>query len=249
MSDRSRSILFAAVLCLVCGSLLTAASDGLKDIQQKNILSDRKKNILKSVGLLQEGKHYSSVQIDQLYERNISKLLVDEKGDLLGESRDGKPGGKQGLPIYLYINAKGLIEAYIVPVDTRGLWGKIHGYLAIRNDGSTIAGFTIYQHSETPGLGGEIEQAWFQRNFVGKKIIGPSGSFASISIAKGKVEGSVSTERSDNYVDGISGATLTGKFLTEGLKDILMNYEAVSVKFRNIREYCKTNQNTPWCRK
>jgi Na+-transporting NADH:ubiquinone oxidoreductase subunit C len=63
------------------------------------------------------------------------------------------------------------------------------------------------------------------------------------------VEGSVSTERYNNYVDGISGATLTGKFLTEGLKDILMNYEAVSVKFRNIREYCKTNQNTPWCRK
>jgi len=249
MSDRSRSIIFAAVLCLVCGSLLTAASNGLKDIQQKNIMSDRKKNILKSVGLLQKGKLYSSAQIDHLYERNISKLLVDEKGNLLEESRDGEPRGKQGLPVYLYINQKGLIEAYIIPVDTRGLWGKIYGYLAIQNDGSTIAGFTIYQHSETPGLGGEIEQSWFQNNFVGKKIIGPSGKFASVAIAKGKVEGSVPMERYSNYVDGISGATLTGKFLTEGLTDILMNYESVSVKFRNIREYCKTNQNTPWCRR
>jgi Na+-transporting NADH:ubiquinone oxidoreductase subunit C len=249
MSDRSRSIIFALVLCLVCGSLLTAASNGLKDIQQKNIMSDRKKNILKSVGLLQKGRQYSTAQIDHVYERNISKLLVDEKGNLLGESREGKPAGKQGLPVYLYINQKGLIEAYIIPIDTRGLWGKIFGYLAIKNDGSTIDGFSIYQHSETPGLGGEIEHSWFQNNFVGKKIIGPSGAFVSISIAKGKVADSVPKERYSNYVDGISGATLTGRFLTKGLKDILTNYEAVSVKFRNIREYCKTNQKTPWCRR
>ena len=249
MSDRSRSILFATVLCLACGTLLTAASNGLKEIQQKNIMSDRKKNILKSVGLIQKQKRYSAAQIDNIYERNISRLLVDEKGDLLGENRDGSPRDKRGLPIYLYINQKGLIEAYIIPVDTRGLWGKILGYIAIKNDGATIIGFTVYQHSETPGLGGEIEQSWFQNNFVGKKIIGPSGKFASITIAKGKAAESVPKERYNNYVDGISGATLTGKFLTTGLKDILTNYESVSVKFRNIREYCKTNQKTPWCRR
>jgi len=249
MSDRSRSIIFASVLCLLCGALLTAASNGLKGIQQKNIMSDRKKNILKSVGLIQKQMQYSAAQIDQIYERNISQLLVDEKGDLLGENRDGTPKNKRGLPVYLYINRKGLIEAYIIPVDTRGLWGKILGYIAIKNDGVTITGFTVYQHSETPGLGGEIEQNWFQNNFVGKKIIGPSGAFASISIAKGKAADSAPKERYSNYVDGISGATLTGKFLTSGLKDILTNYEAVSVKFRNIRKYCKTNQNTPWCRR
>ncbi len=249
MSDRSRSIIFAAVLCLVCGTLLTAASNGLKDIQQQNIMSDRRKNILKSVGLIQKQEQYSAAQIDRIYEKNISQLLVDEKGDLLGENRDGTPQEKQGLPVYLYINPKGLIEAYIIPVDTRGLWGKILGYIAIKNDGVTITGFTVYKHSETPGLGGEIEQSWFQNNFVGKKIIGPSGDFASISIAKGKAEDNVPEERSSNYVDGISGATLTGQFLTSGLKDILLNYEAVSVKFRNIRSYCKTNQNTPWCQR
>jgi Na+-transporting NADH:ubiquinone oxidoreductase subunit C len=210
-------------------------------------MMDRKKNILKSVGLINKEKQYSAAQIDRIYERNISKLIVDEKGDLMGENRDGAPSDKQGLPIYLYINQKGLIEAYIIPVDTRGLWGKILGYIAIKNDGKTISGFTIYKHSETPGLGGEIEENWFQNNFVGKKILGPSGQFVSISIAKGKVEDNAPEAYYSNYVDGISGATLTGKFLTEGLKDILKDYESVSVKFRNIREYCKTNQNTPWC--
>jgi Na+-transporting NADH:ubiquinone oxidoreductase subunit C len=41
----------------------------------------------------------------------------------------------------------------------------------------------------------------------------------------------------DNYVDGISGATLTGKYLSAGLKDILQDYEPVAIEFRqkNLR--------------
>jgi Na+-transporting NADH:ubiquinone oxidoreductase subunit NqrC len=36
-----------------------------------------------------------------------------------------------------------------------------------------------------------------------------------------------------NYVDGISGATLTGRFLSAGLKEILSEYEPVSIKLRS----------------
>jgi Na+-transporting NADH:ubiquinone oxidoreductase subunit C len=124
------------------------------------------------------------------------------------------------------------VEAYIIPIDSRGLWGRILGYLAIKDDGSTISGFTVYKHSETPGLGGEIEQNWFQKNFVGKKIVNLQGNFVSIRIAKGAVDDIISKEKQLNYVDGISGATLTGKFLSEGLQDILRDYEPVSVRFR-----------------
>jgi Na+-transporting NADH:ubiquinone oxidoreductase subunit C len=247
MSDTLRTVIFSVCLCLVCGTLLTAASNGLKETQQKNMNIDRRKNILKSVGLVGMENQYTGDEIDSIYEGNISRLVVDETGSVIQVSQtDGEKKEKE-LPIYLYTNKDGGVEAYILPIDTRGLWGKIHGYLALKNDGNTIVGFTIYKHSETPGLGGEIEQNWFQRNFVGKKIVESTGKFVSVSVAKGKAGDSAPKDRRANFVDGISGATLTGKFLTQGLKDILTSYEGVSIKFRNTREYCKTNKDTPWC--
>jgi Na+-transporting NADH:ubiquinone oxidoreductase subunit C len=121
------------------------------------------------------------------------------------------------------------IQSYIIPIDTRGLWGKIFGYLALKSDGSTVQGFTVYSHQETPGLGGEIESKWFRDNFVGKKIVDQANEFVSIRVAKGKAP----EKDSANYVDGISGATLTGRFLTSGLKQILLDYEPVSLRFRS----------------
>ena len=131
------------------------------------------------------------------------------------------------------------IRAYILPIDTRGLWGKIKGYLAVAEDGATITGFTVFSHAETPGLGGEIEKRWFQKNFIGKKIVDRAGQFVSISVAKGKVGETVPEDRRANTVDGISGATLTGKFLTAGLKSILSDYEPVSVRFRTNASTCE----------
>ena len=104
--------------------------------------------------------------------------------------------------------------------------------MALKNDGQTISGFTVYKHSETPGLGGEIGKGWFQKNFIGKKIVDQSGDFVSISIAKGLAENIIPKDKRINYVDGISGATLTGKFLAAGMKEILSEYEPVSIAFR-----------------
>ncbi|MCJ7774670.1 MAG: NADH:ubiquinone oxidoreductase subunit C, partial [Desulfobacterales bacterium] len=63
----------------------------------------------------------------------------------------------------------------------------------------------------------------------------------SLSIDKGKVEDNIPQDRRLNYVDGISGATLTGKYLTEGLKQTLLSYEPVSIRFRkhNFRNYAE----------
>ena len=105
------------------------------------------------------------------------------------------------------------INGYILPVNTRGLWGKIHGYLAFETDGQTVSGFSVFSHSETPGLGGEIESAWFQENFKGKKILNTQNKFVSVGITKGEVK-NLPEDLHDHYVDGISGATLTGKFLS-----------------------------------
>ncbi|MBW1698360.1 MAG: FMN-binding protein [Deltaproteobacteria bacterium] len=227
MSNNLRSILFAVVLCFVISLLLTAASTGLQSRQQRNVQIDKQKNILKSVGLTQEGKKYTAQHIEKLYRQNIQELWADPSGMIIRKPK----GGEQVLPIYLYVKDKE-IKAYIVPINSRGLWGRILGYLAIERDGSTISGFTVYKHSETPGLGGEIEKQWFQKNFVGKKIVNQDGEFVSISIAKGRVEDRLPKSRQVNYVDGISGATLTGKYLTAGMREILARYEPVSIRFR-----------------
>lgn len=231
MSNTLKSIIFAAALCVVCSLLLTLASSGLKGYQQRNVLLNRHKNLLKAVGLIDQGRQYAPAAVESLYAENIKMIWVKPDGAVVEQAQRTQ----KDLPLYLYMKDNEP-EAYIIPIDTRGLWGKIYGYMAIEKDGSTISGFTVYQHGETPGLGGEIEKRWFQKNFVGKRIVDHSGNFVSISIARGKVKGRVRPELQINYVDGISGATLTGKYLTAGFKDILSFYEPVSIRFRKHRQ-------------
>lgn len=227
MSSYLKSIMFALVVTLICGSLLTLASTGLKEYQLKNIALDKQKNILKSVGLIHDKKVFSPDTIDKLYTENIKQKWVDPSGKIISEQNKSQ----DDLPVYLYV-LQNHIQSYIIPVDSRGLWGRILGYLAIENDGATVSGFTVYSHSETPGLGGEIEKNWFQKNFSGKKILDDRGNFVSVTIAKGLVKDKIHDTRQKNFVDGISGATLTGKFLSEGLKQSLMQYEPLSQEFR-----------------
>jgi Na+-transporting NADH:ubiquinone oxidoreductase subunit C len=232
MSKNLKSLVFASILCVVCSVLLTAAATGLKSFQQRNIAVDRQKNILRAFGLVEDEGDMSAGRIEEMYQTYVKHLWVDTSGRVIDETKRSE----ENLSIYVHMDDS-IIKAYAIPIDTRGLWGPIHGYLAIDNDGMTVRGFTVYQHQETPGLGGEIESRWFRNNFEGKKILNASGDFVSIGIAKGSVEDTVPLSERMNYVDGISGATLTGKFLTVGLRKVLQEYEPVAIRFRqhNIR--------------
>lgn len=247
MSDRMKSIVFALVLCLVCSSLLTAASTRLQPMQEKNFQIDRKKNILRSVSLVEPGRKYSTDEIEKLYKDNIFQYYVDGEGAIVSPDVVENPELSGLLPLYLAMDADNRIRSYIIPVESKGLWGKIHGYMALKDDGATIEGFTVYKHSETPGLGGEIENRWFQENFVGKKIVNPENEFVAVSIAKGSAADKVTKEKLPNYVDGISGATLTGQYLTQGLHRILKKYEPVSLNFRQNALQCRMQTHEPWC--
>lgn len=246
MSDAAKTVLFATLLCVVCSLLLTLASTGLKGFQQKNILVDQHRNILRAVGALEPERRYAPEEIEALYSRSIRCLYVTPQGEVVsGHTAQGTE-----LPMYLYHKDGEAPAAYILPVDSRGLWGRIKGYLALEPDGATVAGFAVYAHAETPGLGGEIENRWFQRNFVGKRIVNDAGQFVSVRIAKGAVEEAVRPELAPHYVDGISGATLTGQYLSEGLETILQTYEPVSLHFRTrgmlrIPEDSKVCQTPP----
>ena len=227
MSDMLKSIWFAAITALISSFLLTGASLGLKPYRLTNIKLDNQKNLLKSVGLITADGSYSDDEIQALYQDNIEAYRVGDDGSLIPVT-----GTKDtGQLLFLYLQDRE-IRAYILPVHSRGLWGQIDGYLALEKDGRTVAGFTVYHHSETPGLGGEIEKDWFQQNFHGKQIVDSDGYFVSVGIAKGRVAERIAPQRQANYVDGISGATLTGRFLTQGLRDTLLAYENVSAAFR-----------------
>ena len=227
MSDQMKSIAFAAVVALVCSLLLTGAASGLKARKLRNVALDRQKNILKSVGLIDPDRRLTDARVEQLYQDNIRCYAADGAGQIVASDAQA-----EALPVCFYVKDDQPV-AYILPVDSRGLWGRIRGYMAIESDGKTVAGFSVYSHNETPGLGGEIEKPWFQQNFVGKKIVDPSGAFAAVGIAKGKVADAIVADRQSNYVDGISGATLTGKYLTGGLRDVLLAYEGLSKQFRS----------------
>ncbi|MBT3178352.1 MAG: FMN-binding protein [Desulfobacula sp.] len=222
-NSKKNVILFALLLSVICSVLIAAAAGGLRELQQANMELDKKINILKAAAIIEDRKP-SKEKINKLYDAHIKEVLVDDQGKLL-EARL-----PNSLTLYFF-KENGNVKGYILPINTRGLWGKIQGYLAFEADGQTVSGFSVFSHAETPGLGGEIESAWFQKNFKGKKILNSQNKFVSIGIAKGKSV-NLPKEKQDHYVDGISGATLTGRYLSEGIKKTLIAYDAVSIKFR-----------------
>ncbi|MCA1794842.1 MAG: FMN-binding protein [Desulfotignum sp.] len=243
MSDNKKSfkknriyvVFFALVIALVFSVLITTAATMLKPLQQQNMALDKKTNLLEAAGLVPEDRKPSPEEIKQIYDTHIREVHADPRGQILET-----PAGNS-LQLYL-IHTDQQVQGYIVPISSRGLWGKIHGYLAFEQDGETVAGFSVYSHSETPGLGGEIESNWFQDNFKGKKILNASNQLVSVGIAKGKVE-NLPDKLQDHYVDGISGATLTGRYLSEGLEETLTKYETVSIIFRQ-KKGSQTNVET-----
>ncbi|NOX33413.1 MAG: FMN-binding protein [Deltaproteobacteria bacterium] len=222
-NSKKNAILFALLLSVICSFLITIAASGLKEFQTANMELDKKINILKAADLI-GAKKPSKKKINELYDAHIKEVTVDARGKII------KIQTAKSLNLYFY-TADDMIKGYILPINTRGLWGKIQGYLAFENDGQTVSGFSVFSHSETPGLGGEIESAWFQKNFKGKKILNSHNKFVSIKIAKGKAS-NLPKDKQAHYVDGISGATLTGRYLSEGIKNTLVKYDAVSVTFR-----------------
>ncbi|MFH2058896.1 MAG: FMN-binding protein [Pseudomonadota bacterium] len=244
MSDRTGKnskinvILFSLLLSIICSLMITLAAGGLKDRQMVNMALDKKINILKAADLkafkLITPEKPSKNQIDALYNTHIQEVMVDDQGKIINSHVPN------ALTLFL-IKADDILKGYILPITTQGLWGKIQGYLAFENDGQTVSGFSVFSHSETPGLGGEIESAWFQKNFKGKKIINSQNQFVSVGIAKGKAA-NLSKDIQSNYVDGISGATLTGKYLSQGIKETLMKTNPITIKL--LQRQLKTQAST-----
>ena len=85
------------------------------------------------------------------------------------------------------------------------------GYLALEPDLKTIIGLEFFDHKETPGLGGEIDNPKWKSIWKGKEIYSDSGDIL-ISVIKGSVDKSSTLAK--YQVDGLSGATITSNGVT-----------------------------------
>jgi Na+-transporting NADH:ubiquinone oxidoreductase subunit C len=193
VKDNVKTIVYAAVLGLVCASLLTGAGRLAAPYRKANELAEEVRNILAVLGV-PFAQDASSQELVEIYQRNVR---LQQRGELT---------------LYIYADpvAEGEVQAMAVPFVGQGLWGPVRGFLALEPDMKTIRGVSFYHQEETPGLGGEIGSAWFQEQFKGKLIEDPEGRLG-IRVARG--EG----PRAPNEVDAISGATMTSQKVEEML--------------------------------
>ena len=226
---------FALAVCVVCSFTLALVSQCLKPRQEMNQILDVKKNILKAVRLQRPLPPKASAdEVLKIYNDKIEEKVIDDQGRVVAGMTPEAIKGQKGLyPLYVYKEGQKVL-AYCFPIEGKGLWSTLYGYLALEPDAKTVRGITFYKHGETPGLGGEIEKDWFQKNFQGKKIWDDhAGRLRPVAVIKGKVADKVSAQDAPFYVDGISGATMTSKGVTALVARWVKVYEPF---FKTIRK-------------
>ncbi len=226
----------ALLLAFVCSALVAGAAVGLRPLQEANRLQDRKKNILYAAGLYEEGKsveelfapietrivelatgrYVPQAQIDPTSYNQLKAALSASDGHPLNSEVDiaGMRRLEKYSFVYLVKNEEQL-EQIILPVRGKGLWSTMYAYVAIDGDLSTVRGVSFYEHGETPGLGGEIENRRWLDSWQGKKLYSPSGNM-ELKVVKGKA--GESGDQAQYRIDGLSGATLTANGVSNLMK-------------------------------
>jgi Na+-transporting NADH:ubiquinone oxidoreductase subunit C len=210
----------------VCGGALAFASQSLKDKQQANIEMERKQNILATVMELKEGD-----DIQKIYRERVKERVVDFSGNVKAGVKASsviiaaeykKKQQDRLLPIYEFMNPSdsSKIENVVLPLYGNGLWNNIWGFVALKSDFNTIQGAKFDHAGETPGLGARITTDEIQSRFKNKTIF-EAGNLVSVALQKGEGH---DYSNEPHKVDGMSGATLTGKGVNNMLKDYLGCY-------------------------
>ena len=233
MRSNSYTLVFTSCITIVLSFFLSIANGLLKEKQEINVELDRKKNILIALGFEQDAKSlWKPKEIQLLFNDFVREFHIDENGERVNINSI-QPETMVDLnyfPVYEKV-IKNKVEGFAIPISGKGLWSTLYGYFAVEPNGKTVKGITFYKHKETAGLGGEVEKPWFQNNFVGKQFIDEKGELISIQVIRGKV--SDDDPEAYHKVDGISGATMTGKGLNHFLKEDLKKYEIFFKKIRN----------------
>jgi len=226
------TILFATAVCIVCAIVVSSAAVSLKPAQDINAALEKQRNVLLAAGLLEADEKVDAAEAQRRFE-NIRMVVVnletgEENPDIDAASFDQVRAAKdpetssvapanralvQRLPdnvlVYKVLGDDG-VEGVVLPVQGYGLWSTMYGFFALESDWDTVRGITFYQHGETPGLGGEIDNPKWKARWPGRKTFSEDGE-PKIRVIKGLA----GPPAEDPYhVDGLSGATLTSNGVT-----------------------------------
>ena len=226
----------ATTLCLICSAVVALAAVGLKPFQDFNKALDKKKNILVIAGLFEKGKtdvnqvfasliddrvidldsgddvtsEYAGKQSDFDAEANLNE---DSDGSDVDPKRDIAVLKRREHRSHVYVVKKSETDAtprmYIFPIRGKGLWSTLRGFFAIDPDIKTVRGITYYEHAETPGLGGEVDNPDWKKKWPGKIAFDDAGKVI-IRVTK-----NVST---NSDIDALSGSTITSNGVTNMLR-------------------------------
>tara|TARA_B100000575_G_scaffold260465_1_gene233468 strand:- start:535 stop:1308 length:774 start_codon:yes stop_codon:yes gene_type:complete len=246
----------AFAVCLVCSLIVSSSAVSLRDLQEENKLNDKRIKILQVADIYDPNQSISS-QFEKLESKFVdfdNGLILDKFEDINIDEYDQiiatkNPSMSKPVPtsqdiaiiknrenigkIYILRDQNNTINKLILPIRGYGLWGTLYGYMSIEDDFNTVAGIEFYDHKETPGLGAEVDNLKWKSSWKGKKIY--KNNEVVLTVIKGKVD---PMDLDNSYkVDGLSGATLTSRGVTNmvsywfsdsGYANILknLNYES-----------------------
>ncbi|MCY4643919.1 MAG: Na(+)-translocating NADH-quinone reductase subunit C [Bacteriovoracales bacterium] len=230
-----KTLFVAILLCVVCSVLVSTAAVRLKSLQENNKRLDIQKNILLAAGLLPKGK-VAKEDIAKIFEKIETYLIDLATGEPISppngpevETYDAQKAAKDPSlahaiapendlakirtraklgKVYLVRTPDGGIDALILPIHGKGLWSTLYGFLALERDARTVLGIGFYQHGETPGLGGEVDNPSWKASWRGKKLT-IEDERPPLKVLKGSVD--PNSPEALSQIDGLSGATITAR--------------------------------------
>lgn len=225
--DPRKIVMVAVALCLVCSIFVSAAAIGLRPLQDANKLQSKRQNILEVAGLMEDGASVDT--LFQKIEQRVVDLRTGKFTDAVDpatyEQRDAARDPKQSDPVsrdediasikrkahfatvYLVKNDGGGFSTVIIPVHGYGLWSTLYGYLALKPNGREVVGLQFYDHAETPGLGGEVDNPNWRAKWPGKLLYDKDGNLKIEVVKSAATEG----DNASHQIDGLAGATLTSQ--------------------------------------
>lgn len=240
--SQSFTFIFSVVMVVVVATVLSLAALGLKEPQMENQKQEKMQNILASIQVQVERSEAN----EKFGEFIKKRMILNSQGQVISETtgpvktlaKDGKEAYESdafNIDVKKQYRNKTLSDAdrkyplyfcekdgnpyYVVPLVGTGLWGPIWGFIALEGDMNTVYGATFDHKTETPGLGAEINQGWFQEPFEGDKIFDENGDFVSIKVIKGGADPS-----NEHGVDAITGGTITSNGVSNMLENTLKVY-------------------------
>ena len=228
---------FATAVCVVCAVIVSSSAVSLRERQELNAALDKQRNVLVVAGLANEDERLTGEEIEAR-SANIDQIVIDlTTGELVpgvdpvtfdqrkvasdpatSRAAPSNLAGVERVPnqvlIYEIRDDDQSLQLLVLPVEGRGLWSTLYGFVALGDDLRTIQGLTFYEHKETPGLGGEVDNPRWKALWPGREVFNDEFD-PVIEVIKGRA-GSV--EEDPHSVDGLSGATMTSRGVTNLLR-------------------------------